>query len=70
MDDMGAHVAMWVLVDTFHLLPARNELFQHLVSEDEEIEEVDGHSKPSMSARDCERAYDRKRRGWLHHIEN
>ena len=42
MDDMGAHVAVWVLTSTNHLLPVRNKLFQHLVSEDEEVEEVDG----------------------------
>ena len=70
MDGMGAPVAMRVLVDTFHLLFARNEPFQHLVSEDEEIEKVDGHSKPSLSAGDSERAYDRKRRGFWCHLIN
>ena len=43
MDYMGARVALWVFTSTIHLLPARNKLFQHLVSEDEEIEEVDGY---------------------------
>lgn len=46
MDNMGAHVALWVFIGAIYLLSARDKLVQHLVSEDEEVEEIDGYRKP------------------------
>lgn len=43
MDDMGAYVALWLFSGPVYFLFARNKLFQHLISEDEEVEEVDGY---------------------------
>lgn len=46
MDHLGAHVALRVIVGVVYLLPARNKLEQHLVSENQKVEEVDGYRKP------------------------
>ncbi len=39
MDDMGAHVAFWILPGVFDLLPARDFKHEHPVPTREEAEE-------------------------------